>query len=649
MLRKSLYHLLFFLLAVLGEAKLPLLAPRDVQLKIDEILKAHVCHKTLTQDLLARVFLNFLEELDPTKTYFTAEEIDPWFHPSEEMLRKGLEEMKKGNFSLFYEIHAVFISAVERRNALQSKLAQMDLPLGVKNEEFKDLAWVQNEEELIDRLLRIRALQLEAGDKLGSETKDKFFQRLEKRRLNREAEFSGADFEERQKVALSCLLKATTSALDSHTNYFTPSEANQFMIQVQQRLFGIGAQLRDDLDGICVVRILENSPASISNKLKINDKIIAVDQEPVVGLDLTEAVELIRGEKGTPVLLTVLRDTEEEGERKTEKVEIELVRDEVVLEESRLESSFEPYGDGVIAHLRLFSFYQDGKNSSALDIRKALEQVKKERKLKGVLLDLRSNAGGFLQQAVSVTGLFINKGIVVSIKDNTGRLQHLREVEGKPVWEGPLFVLVNRASASAAEIVAQTLQDYGRALVIGDDHTFGKGSFQTFTLDPVNNQKINPQGEYKVTRGRYYTVSGKSPQLKGVVSDIPIPGILSQLDIGEQYAKFPLANDEIEPHFDDDLSDISPFHRLQLGPMYRYNLQQKLTTYIPYVDVLKKNSQLRIEINKNYQNFLQEIEKKNFDADSIDFFGQSDLQLVEALNVLKDLIFLVNVDEKGLR
>jgi carboxyl-terminal processing protease len=208
---------------------------------------------------------------------------------------------------------------------------------------------------------------------------------------------------------------------------------------------------------------------------------------------------------------------------------------------------------------------------------------------------------------------------------------------------------VNRASASAAEIVAQTLQDYGRALVIGDDHTFGKGSFQTFTLDPVNNAKVNPQGEYKVTRGRYYTVSGKSPQLKGVPSDIVIPGILSQLDIGEKFAKFPLENDEIESHFEDDLSDISPFHRLQLGPMYKYNLQQKLTTYASYVDVLKKNSQIRIETNKNYQNFLTEIEKKNFDSDPIELFGQSDLQLVESLNVMKDLIFLMSTDEKTLR
>ena len=201
-------------------------------------------------------------------------------------------------------------------------------------------------------------------------------------------------------------------------------------------------------------------------------------------------------------------------------------------------------------------------------------------------------------------------------------------------------MLINRASASAAEIVAQTLQDYGRALVVGDECSFGKGSFQTFTLDPINNPKINPQGEYKVTRGRYYTVSGKSPQLVGVASDIVIPGILSELDVGEKFSKHPLENDTIEPHFDDDLADISPFHRLQLGPMYKYNLQTKLTTYLPYIDILKRNSQLRIRFNKNYQSFLNELQKKNFDSEFIELFGQTDLQFAESLNVIKDLIFL---------
>ncbi len=637
---RYLFSLLFLLITSIVEPKLPDITPRDVKSKVEEILKAHAVYKRLTPQLIERTLENYLTELDPTKTYFLEGEIQKWLHPSEETLELGLLAFKKADFSFFEKIHDCMIKAIERRNDIESEISSEPLPQGVKSEEFKDLSWVQSREELADRLLRIKALQIEACEKLGDENKDKFIARIDKRRALRESEVIGQTPEEKFKLTLTHLLKATTASLDSHTNYFTPLEANQFMIQVQQRLFGIGAQLRDNLDGLSIVRILENSPASQGNKLKINDRIIAVDHESIVGLDITDAVEMIRGEKETPVLLTILRESSEGDERKIERLDIEIIRNEVVLEETRLDSSWEPYGDGVIAHLRLFSFYQDQHSSSAGDLRKILEEIKKDHKLKGIVLDLRGNAGGLLGQAVEVTGLFIKKGIVVSIKDSNDRLQHLREIEGKPIWDGPLLILVNRASASAAEIVAQTLQDYGRALVVGDEHTFGKGTFQTFTLDPTN-QKINPQGEYKVTRGKYYTVSGKSPQLTGVASDLVVPGILSELDIGEKFAKFPLENDEIEPHFEDDLSDIAPFHRLQLGPLYKYNMQTKLTTYAPYLETLEKNSQLRIKTNKNYQNFLKELSNKNYDAEPIELFGQSDLQLAETMNIMKDLIFLM--------
>lgn len=626
--------LILFLLSIFAaECRMPQISPREAKTKIEEVLRSHVSYKSFTPELMKRVLQNYLDELDPTKTYFLEEEIRGWANPTDDILQRALGGFKTTDYTVFHEIHAVFVKAIERRNALESEINEMPLPSGVKSEEFKELIWTTSHEELKNRIARIKALQIEAADKMGEENREKFIQRLQKRRLNREAELTGQTADEQSKIVLTYVLKAATCALDSHTNYFTPNEANQFMIQVQQRLFGIGAQLRDDLDGLTILRILENSPAQQCMKLKLNDKIIAVDREPVVGMDITEAVELIRGEQGTSVHLTFLRDGE--------MMEVELVRGEVVLDETRLETQLEPYGDGQIAMLRLFSFYQDEKYSSAQDMRKALEQMKKEHKLKGVIVDLRGNAGGLLTQAVSVTGLFITNGIVVSVKDNTGKLQHLREVEGKPAWEGPLIVLVNRASASAAEIVAQTLQDYGRAVIVGDESTFGKGSFQTFTLDPINHPKVNPQGEFKVTRGRYYTVSGKSPQLQGVHSDIVVPGILSQVDIGERFAKFPLETDEIEAHFDDDLSDLSAFHRLQLGSHYRSNLQPRVFTYAPYFDILKKNSELRIAGNKNYQNFLTELEKKNFDSPEIDLFGQSDLQYAEALNIMKDIVYLL--------
>ncbi len=316
------------------------------------------------------------------------------------------------------------------------------------------------------------------------------------------------------------------------------------------------------------------------------------------------------------------------------------MRGEVVLKESRLETSYEPYGDGIIGILHLFSFYQDANSSSSTDLHKAIEGLKKEHNLKGIVLDLRSNAGGLLTQAVSVTGLFIGKGVVVSVKDNSGTVQRLRNIENRPVWDGPLIVLTNRASASSAEIVAQALQDYGRTLVVGDKESFGKGTFQTFTLESANFGKVNPKGEYKVTRGRYYTVSGKSPQLTGVLADIVVPGVFSEMEIGEKYAKFPVENDRIEPSFDDDLADIPFAHREQITKLYRFNLQPILKTYQPYLPLLTKNSQERVEKNKNYQSLLKEIAKKEgFSEDTLPF-GQTDLQLEEAINIIKDLVFL---------
>jgi carboxyl-terminal processing protease len=644
-MQRLFYFILLLIFPFVVEPKAPQLTSHDVKTKMEEILRAHVTYKKMTPELVERLLKNFINELDPTKSYFLESEIELWQHPTESLLQTVVDGFNRGDFSTFEEIYATFEQSINRRNAIEAEIEKQVLPTGVKGEEFKDIVFAKTREELAMRCLRVKALQAEIAEKLNDETRDIFSQRLQKRRLNREQELLSPS-EEKQKMILSFVMKSATEALDAHTNYFTPSEASQFMIQVQQRLFGIGAQLKDNLDGFSVMRILENSPASLSNKLKINDKIIAVNHEPIVGLDIAEAVDLIRGEKGTAVTLTILRENSESHQ--VEKLEIELIRNEVVLEESRLETTVEPFGDGVIAHLKLFSFYQDPKSSSGSDIRKAVENIKKDHKLEGVILDLRSNAGGLLPQAVAVTGLFINKGIVVSIKDSSGKIQHLREVDGHPVFDGPLVVLVNRASASAAEIVTQTLQDYGRAIVVGDDHTFGKGTFQTFTLDPINNPKVNPQGEYKVTRGRYYTVSGKSPQLVGVHSDIVVPGLLSYLDIGEKFEKYPLANDEIEPHFDDDLADVSPLHRLQLGPMYRYNLQTKLTTYVSYMEMLKANSTARIEGNKNYQNFLRDLKNKNFDSQPVDFFGH-DLQQIEAYNIIKDLIFLMNFQSQNVK
>jgi carboxyl-terminal processing protease len=643
-MRKYLAFLLcLLLLTLICEGKLPDIDPQDVTLKAKEIMKAHASHKELTSTLAQRILNNYLENLDFNKTYFIESDIEEWIHPSDSLLQQIVADYNHHNFSIFEKIQDTFIKAIERRRLLGQKIDYQNLPTHVRAEEFKDLPWAKSEEELVNRLKCIRSLQLETTNKLNEEMREKSMQRIAKRQAKYEEDMKVSDPEERKRLILSHVLKATASALDAHTVYFTPGEATQFMINVQQRLYGIGAQLRDDINGFSVVKIVEGGPAALDKQLKVKDRIVAINGEPVVGMDIGDAVDMIRGEANTPVILTIIRETKDaDGIQKEEKLDLSILRGEVVLKETRFKSSYEPYGNGAIGYLKLYSFYQDRDSSSAADLEQEINKLKKEHHLEGLILDLRYNSGGLLSQAVAVTGLFITKGIVVSIKDESGRIQHLRNLDGTTAWNGPLIVLTNRMSASASEIVAQTLQDYERAIVVGDDHTFGKGSYQTFTLATTESDQVNPQGEYKVTRGRYYTVSGKTPQLTGVLSDIIILGPLSESEIGERFAKYPLENDYIKANFDDDLSDIPFLQREKIRKLYKFDLQEKLDIYTPYLAKLKENSLNRLQNNRNYQNMIKEIRKKEeSDSDETENFGQNDLQLEEAYNIMKDLIFMM--------
>ncbi|MCB1180674.1 MAG: PDZ domain-containing protein [Chlamydiia bacterium] len=636
MFRSFFLSLFLFFTPLLG-IQPPDLSSKDVFHMIDKILEAHVSYKSLTPLLVKRALEEYIDILDPAKIYFLKEEISALLNINDDQLTQVTEAISQGDYSYFAKIHDQMIFAIYRRSAIDLEMSHLKFPENVPTKELKGLNWAQDIATLKERLLKIKAIQLHAAQKLVGDTKEKALQRIQKRQSSREEEILTEDKKLREQFILSNILRALTASFDNHTAYFTPQEAKQFIIQLQQRLFGVGAQLRDNLDGFLIVKILEGGPASRS-ELKKDDLVIAINDEPVVGLSIFDVVELIRGPEGTKVTLTVIRQNQEEI-----LMQIPITRGEVVIKEARLESNTIPYGNGVLAHIKLHAFYQDPQHSSATDLMEELTRIKRQNALKGVILDLRQNVGGVLPQAVAVTGLFITKGIVCSIKDNLGHIEHLRNIDGKTVWDGPLVVLTSKISASAAEIVAQTLQDYGRGIVVGDSHTFGKGTFQTFTLDQAKHEKVNPKGEYKVTRGRYYTVSGKSPQLVGVRPDIVIPGLFSEMEIGEQYAKYPVENDSITEHFNDDLSDIPPSRREQINWLYKFNLQTRLRSFTKHLPQLKENSERRIALNALYQNFLEEIKKEeDHQAEVFELYSKADLQLEETVNVMKDLILLVN-------
>jgi carboxyl-terminal processing protease len=255
--------------------------------------------------------------------------------------------------------------------------------------------------------------------------------------------------------------------------------------------------------------------------------------------------------------------------------------------------------------------------------------MKRQGKVYGVVFDMRDNLGGFLSQAVKVSGIFMTSGVVVVSKYAQGEIQYLRNVDPRVYYDGPLVILTSKMSASAAEIVAQALQDYGIGIVVGDPRTYGKGSIQYQTVtDP------SAASFFKVTVGRYYTVSGRSTQIEGVQADIHVPTAYAPYNIGERYLEYALKNDQIPPAYIDPLTDIQGSSKMWFQKNYLPFLQKKESQWVQMLPTLKKNSQYRIDHNHNFQLFL-----KNMDAGTVDI-GMNDLQMQEGVNIIKDMISL---------
>jgi carboxyl-terminal processing protease len=311
---------------------------------------------------------------------------------------------------------------------------------------------------------------------------------------------------------------------------------------------------------------------------------------------------------------------------------VELTRAKITLADKRVDISSEPFGDGVIGKITLHSFYEgDDGLSSEKDLKKAIDQLSEQGPLHGLVLDMRENSGGFLSQAVKVSGLFISSGVVVISKYSDGSVKYYRSVDGNRYFEGPLVILISRGSASATEIVAQTLRDYGVAIVVGDEQTYGKGTIQHQTVTSDRSEAF-----FKVTIGRYYTVSGRSTQVEGVKADILVPTDYHFEELGERYLEYPLAPDVATAAFNDTLADVDPFMRKWFYKYYIPKLQAPEEKWISLIPALRENSERRRALNKNYQTFLKETQAKTRKATS----GSSDLQMEEAVNIVKDMLLL---------
>lgn len=388
-------------------------------------------------------------------------------------------------------------------------------------------------------------------------------------------------------------LDAIARAYDPHTNYLPPTSKEDFDIQMSGSLEGIGATLREDDGFIRVVRVIPGSAAARQGQLEADDIILKVAEgaaEPieVTNSRLRDAVSLIRGKKGTEVRLTVRKP---DGQR----LIVPIVRDVVEIEESFvIGTTIEDGAGSRYGYVKIPSFYRDHsgntERNSTDDTRAEVERLKQQN-IAGMILDLRNNGGGSLSDAVSVTGLFIKGGPVVQVRNSNGAIRSMSDDDPAVVYDGPLIVLVNRFSASASEILAGALQDYGRALVVGDEHTHGKGTVQAL-LDLDRFVRLRgmvqylPLGAAKVTIQKFYRISGGSTQDQGVIPDIILPSRLDGLESGEKYMDNALPWDQIAAT--------------------RY---QPWQTSVPDLEVLRQFSNKRTLNNENFQQIRAAAER----------------------------------------
>ncbi len=505
----------------------------------------HYKDTKLDDDLSEVIFEQYIELLDPNRSYFLASDIEA-FKRYEQSLDDAL---RHSDLQPAYEIFNIYLDRVRERVAFSRNAAHQ--PMDFTIDEYyqfdrSEAPWAESMAEL-DEIWRKRVkndyLRLKLTDKEDTkivETLDERYDNME-RRIN---ELKADD-------VFQFFMNAFAQSIEPHTSYLSPRTSENFEISMKLSLEGIGALLSRQSEYTTIASVVPGGPADQDGRLKAGDRITAVGQGKdgkmvdVIGWRVDDVVELIRGPKDTVVRLDVLP---EDASVSTPPTSIEIVRNEVKLEEQAAKSNIiEVPVEGTdevqkIGIIDLPVFYLDFEGraankpdyrSSTRDVRKQIEELK-EQGVTGIVVDLRDNGGGSLLEATTLTGLFIDRGPVVQVRNSNGRISTEEDLESGMAWDGPLAVLVNRYSASASEIFAAAIQDYGRGVVIGEP-TFGKGTVQSLIdLDDYAPSDTASAGQLKLTMAQFFRVNGGSTQNKGVEPDIRFPSAGDPQEYGER-------------------------------------------------------------------------------------------------------------------
>jgi carboxyl-terminal processing protease len=542
----------------------PTLSPQDAliaQEVCDILQQAHLNRPEIGDEVSRRLFSRFLEALDPGKLYFVKSDIDEFKKHETE-----LDDMVlKGDLSFPYKVYAQFVKRLSERLKLVEELVASKHDFTVKeyvDTDGKVLDYASSSAELKERWrkrIKLDLLLNRIADKPlpEAEAKQKVLKRYQGM-LKRLKQMDNADL-------LELYLTELTTSIDPHTTYMSAATLNDFEIAMRLNLDGIGAVLRSENGETIVVEVVAGGPARVDGRLKPNDKIVAVAQGDdkfvdVVDMKLRDVVKLVRGQRGTKVQLRIV------PAGKIQPVIYELVRQKIEIksQEARGEvveqgkkANGKPYRVGVIDLPSFYSEGSDGGKSATEDVRKLLEEFK-SKKVDGVVLDLRLNGGGALNEALGLTGLFIDQGPIVQVKTRGRRPEKLNDPEKGVVYDGPLMVLTSRFSASASEILAGALQDYGRALVVGSTATHGKGTVQRVIDLGGARGAPGKLGAVKLTIAQFYRVNGESTQARGVPADVVLPSLADSLATSEKDLPNALVFRDVDSVSHQNLNLITP-------------------------------------------------------------------------------------------
>ncbi len=615
-----------------------------IQAILSGIGQMHYQPLEVDDDFSERVYDLYVDRMDGTKLFFLQEDIEKL----ETYKHKIDDEVSLSSFEFFDISLKMLKQRHEEAQAIYKEI--LAKPFNFSKDEQVNLdeekkTWATNEKELKNnwhKILKYRALtrivdnmekqekakeEWEEGDE---ELEEKSFKELEKEAREKELKIHDDWFErlgdQERRDHLEAYLNAIASANDPHTNYLAPQKKQNFDINMSGRLEGIGARLSLEDDEIKVVSIVPGSASWRQKELEMDDIILKVGQgeeEPVdvVGMRLDDAVQLIRGKKGTEVRLTVKKV---DGTTKV----IPIIRDIVVLDESYAKSAVVDYKemDKKVGFISLPKFYADftktGGRNCYNDVKQELAKLNEEG-VDGIILDLRNNGGGSLNDVVKMAGLFIEKGPIVQVKSKTGAPRMKEDRDSEIQYNGPLVIMVNSGSASASEILAAAMQDYERAVIVGSATTFGKGTVQRFIdLDRAVESSFNsikPLGSVKLTTQKFYRIDGTTTQLQGVKPDIILPDRYTYIDRGEKEHEYPLEWDEIEP------------------------ADYKKTGHLKNLKNVQKASAARIKGNKTWQLIEQSAKELKEDRDQaygslqFDTYRKEDKEALERAEKYKDM------------